>query len=201
MAKHNIENDFFESYTRPADTSKFPSAEISEFAHELSSELKRHFQDVVRNSLAESDNVSEAVKQKIVEQMHDTPSIEMYDGMNHIKSRLKDFSYAGQVNKINKNEILLVIQLPEPMKQWPLTKGADQIDWQNIYLNCIDRLWATMREFAASRNLYIDRINPVGVHRQDNGYYYLWLVCPSNRKNAIEQEYPDDQPLIEETDY
>jgi len=67
----------------------------------------------------------------------------------------------------------------------------DEINWLEIYNQCVNEMWDTAYRFVDKQNIVVDRVNPAGIHRPD-GYYYLWLIYPAGRA-VLETEFPDDE--------
>jgi hypothetical protein len=198
MKPHEFRRNLEAEYHKTGDTVKFPAAETSEKAHELSAQLKLLISEVTRDLLQEHKNIFSAEQiNEIIEHENDLLSIEVYDQQKFVKNRLIDFGYQQAADNIFPDESLMVISLPGPLRKRDLTKiedpSAEEKMWLKIYEDIVENLWYRCRNFAKQNNILIERINPLGIHSSED-YYYLWAVYPKNRI-PLEAKPPSDQIL------
>jgi hypothetical protein len=186
---------YFEEHDLTPDTKKFPAAETSEKAHELAEELKLLISEVTRRILQEHNNIFSTEQiNEIIDRENDLLSIEIYDQQRLVKNRLVDFGYQQAADNILPDESLMVISLPGPLRKRDHTNienpSEEEKMWLKIYNDIVEYLWWRCRNFTKKNNILIERVNPAGIHSNED-YYYLWAVYPQNR-NPLEINPPTE---------
>lgn len=183
------------SYADSPDRRQFPLAELSELVSELSVELRLEFQAAIRGRLDSHPEIPERVKEEVIAEAYDLPTVEIFDTPRVMKARLEDLKVAEDViGRIKDDELIMTIQLPDPMRvRFDEFEEVHEFPglWFDLYGSGIASLWDTANGFAAAHGLALERINVIGEHDFDKGgYYYIWHLAPKGR----EPLFPDPEP-------
>jgi len=109
MRHSSIQQENFKAYEQQPDILRYPSTRMFDIAKDLATDLKLRFQQIVRKNLERYPDSFSKDKRLVENQSHDTPLVEIYDDLNQIRQRLIDLGYGFQSDKINQDEVLMLI--------------------------------------------------------------------------------------------
>lgn len=191
--------EFKKAYEQTPNRMSQPSEFLRQSADQLQALIRIAALDATESALAQT-NLPESIKRTIRER-HIAPTFEIFDGPNQWTARLSEAGFQDASALMEKDEILMVLHLPRIFSkkeyvQYRYLENGNLYSTINFAYSCVQNaIWETIREFSLANHLFIERINPPGIHDSTlaGGYYYLFRLAPTYRESLFKEESEGDQ--------
>ena len=154
---------------------------IRVFCDELTKDFKQTFLSLLDQYRNDRRQISQQIVDYLLEKNFVLPYFTIAS-REQAEALLKEYGLGG---KFNKQNLLLVFQLPKPLARFWWKGGADSwgksaedikdtaIEWGHFYRELMYVVWETQGFHENESGLRFQRVNSVGEH-DPKKYYYIW---------------------------